>query len=406
MIDGIGTHSMRAESDGEVPTGLDPGFDSSGCERVLRVAIVAPPWFHIPPRGYGGIERVCFDLVEGLVEHGHEVTLVAAGSSAARCRVMQAFPEPLSGLGTAEGGLQETRYGAHVARIRDELNVDLVHDHSLVGPLAGIQSPVPTLVTAHGPPSGIQGNYYRELGLPLVAISHSQRAMAPRLPWVGTVHNGVDVTEYPFRTAKENFVLYMSRLTPDKGAHLAIDACLSAGLPLVLAGKCSTPHERKYFANSVAPRLGPHARWIGEASREQSKRLLSRARCLLVPIQWEEPFGLVVIEALACGTPVVGLCHGSLPELVEHGRTGFICRDPSELPDRIVRAGEIDPRACRQDALERFHATKMVYGYESVYRRLLESVTRSNVTSVLGTPAGVVESDRPQNIEQAAYLDD
>ena len=336
--------------------------------RPLRVAVVAPPWFEVPPQGYGGIEVMCAGLVDRLVARGHQVTLIGAGRDRTAADFVATFPEPPSvRLGEP---VPEVLHAA--ARVLDELEVDLVHDHTLAGPLLAGGRPVPTVVTAHGPVNGELGDYYRQLGdrVSLVAISDAQRRSAPDLPWTATVHNAVDVEAYPFRDDKEGFVLFLGRFGPDKGPHLAIDAARAAGRSIVLAGKCSEPAEREYFLEEVSPRLGPDVWLFGEAGAAAKRELLSRARCLVFPVCWEEPFGMVLIEALACGTPVVGVRRGSVPEIVIDGVTGVVCDQPAELADGVQAAGRLDPRKCRGDARDRFGLATMVAGYEAVYRRL------------------------------------
>ncbi len=347
--------------------------------RPIRVAVVAPPWYEIPPSGYGGIERICFDLVEGLVDRGHAVTLVAAGARRTRAAFAPALPEPLSGLGTVEHPVQEVLYGAAVARALEDVDVDVVHDHSLAGPLVA-RPPRPTVLTAHGPVDGWLGGYFRLLGLPLVAISEAQRGTAPDLPWAGVVHNSIDVAAYPFRADKDDVVLFLGRMAPEKGAHLAAGAARAAGFPVVLAGKAAEAHERRYFDEQVAPTLGPDATWVGEVAGTRRTDLLGRARCLVCPVQWDEPFGLASIEAMACGTPVVALRRGAMAEVVEHGRTGWLCDDPAELAEGVRRAGELDPRECRAAVAERFDTATMVDRYVEVYRRLLDDGTRSDAS--------------------------
>ena len=336
---------------------------------------MAPPWFEIPPTGYGGIERICFDLAQGLVARGNDVTLVATGTNKTDARFLQAFPEPATGLGTVEHPVQEVRYAASVARALAGVDVDVVHDHSLAGPLLGLQRREPTVLTAHGPTDGLVGDYYRQLRLPLVAISEAQRSIAADLPWVATVHNAVDIADYPFREVKDEFLLVLARVSPEKGVHLAPAAARAAGCRLVIAGGVA-PHDRPYFEDRVAPELRGEVTWVGEVAGERKKELLSRARCLLMPVQWAEPFGLAAIEALACGTPVVALRRGSLGEIVDHGRTGWICDDPAELPEAIRRSVEIDPHECRKVALRRYDTTTMVDGYERVYRSVVRAYRR------------------------------
>jgi glycosyltransferase involved in cell wall biosynthesis len=335
--------------------------------------MVAPPWYEVPPAGYGGIERVCAQLADGLSERGHDVTLLAAGADHTRARFVQVLTEPPPGIGTVEHPVQEVRWAAILSPLLSELEVDVVHDHSLAGPLLALGCDRPTLVTAHGPVGGWVGDYYRRLGLPLVALSEAQRVAAPDLPWIGTVANAIEVAEYPFQPAKEGFALFMGRCSREKGAGLALEAAAEAGVPLVLAGKRSEPDEREYFDAHVAPRLGPHATWVGEAVGAARDELLAQASCLVLPAQWEEPFGLVAVEALACGTPVVALRRGALPEIVDHGRTGWLCDDTVELAAALRRCAQLDPRDCRAAAKRRFDASTMVAAYERIYRSVVDA---------------------------------
>jgi glycosyltransferase involved in cell wall biosynthesis len=343
----------------------------AGTHTPLRIAVVAPPWFEIPPSGYGGIERVCYSLVQGLTGLGHEVTLVATGSNRTSARFAAVFDQPVRGLGTEFHPVQEVRYAAGVARVLRELEIDIIHDHSLAGPLAAPLKSIPTLLTAHGPTGALLGDYFRRLALPLVAISEFQRRSAPDLPWISTIPHGIELEQYPYRQDKDDFVLFLGRLSAEKGAHLAVDAARKAGVRLIISGKAAEPAERRYFEECVAPRMTPDTEFIGESHGSRRTDLLSRARGVLAPAQWDEPFGLAAVEALACGTPVIGLRRGSLPEIVDHGLTGWICDDPAELPDAIGRLDELDPRTCRSVAAERYGTAAMVSRYENVYRLLV-----------------------------------
>jgi glycosyltransferase involved in cell wall biosynthesis len=341
--------------------------------RPLRVAVVAPPFYEIPPSSYGGIERVCYSLVEGLVERGHEVTLVAAGAARTRARFVATFAEAQP-EGTESETATEVLHAARASAALEELDVDLVHDHTRAGPLAAGSRATPTLVTVHVPLAGPDGqaDLYEALGrrVSLVALSEAQRRAAPQLNWAGTVPNGIPVAEYPFRADKEDFLLFLGRMSPHKGVHLAIAAARRTRRRLVVAGSWTIASERAYFDDEVRPSLGDGVDWVGEVSGRERTDLLSRASCLLAPVQYEEPFGLVMVEALACGTPVVGLRAGSVPEIVQHGETGFVCDDPSELANAIAAAERLDPARCRAHAAERFSVETMVDGYEAIYRRL------------------------------------
>ena len=348
---------------------------SSGVE-PLRIAVVAPPWYEVPPRGYGGIERVCYELVEGLIGRGHAVTLVAMGRNRTHADFVAALDEPPPGLGTVEQPVQEVRYGAIVSRILSDLDVDLVHDHSLAAPLAASGRSMPTLLTVHGPTHGPLGDLYRHLDLPLVAISQVQRRAAPDLRWVATVHNAVDASAFPFRRLKDDFALFVGRMSAEKGVHLVPKVARAAGLRTVIVAKCEEPAEREYFEREVAPQLRRDVEWLGEVGRVKRNDLLARARCLVMPIQWEEPFGMVALEAMACGTPIVALARGALPEIVVHGETGFLCREPVEMIEAIGRAGDLDPAACRRRVETVFSPLAMVTGYEAVYRAMTRTAGR------------------------------
>jgi glycosyltransferase involved in cell wall biosynthesis len=355
---------------------VDPGAPEGGrppeqaiAKQPLRVALVAPPWYPIPPSAYGGIEALVYWLAEGLLGRGHQVTVIAAGQPGTRARFARTYQVPPTGrLGEV---LPELLHAAHTAQLLDELDVQIVHDHSAAGPLTASGRTAPTVLTAHGPVDGELGAYYRRLGLPLVAISEFQRRQAaPDLPWIGRVHNAVPVATFPYQKDKEEFCLFLGRMSPEKGPDLAIGAAHAAGLPIVVAAKCNEPAERRYLEQRVRPLLGPEDLWFGEADATDKRDLLGRARCLLFPVQWEEPFGLVMVEAMACGTPVVALRAGSVPEVVDHGVTGWICRQPEQLARGIVEADRIDPAACRDRAERLFDVAQMVAGYERVYRQL------------------------------------
>jgi glycosyltransferase involved in cell wall biosynthesis len=339
----------------------------------LRIAMVAPPWFELPPSAYGGIEAMCADLVDRLVARGNEVTLIAVGrnNTAADFVATSPHPDP-SRLGQ---GLPEVLHAAALPGILDSLDVDLVHDHSLAGPLLARGRPVPTVVTAHGPLNGDMGRYYRCVAdsVHLVAISDAQRVLAPDVRWAGTVHNAIPVADFPFRRDKEDFALFLGRVTPEKGIPQAIAAAAEAGIPLRIAAKCREPDEHAYFRSEVEPLLGGDVEWLGEVGRAEKLALLGAARCLLFPIRWDEPFGMVMVEAMACGTPVVALRRGSVPEVVADGETGFVCDGHASLVAALRRVGSLSPERCRAEAARRFDVDTMAARYERIYRAAVQS---------------------------------
>jgi len=332
----------------------------------LRIGVVAPPWYEVPPSSYGGVESMCAWLVDGLVARGHEVTLVGAGRGRTRGRFLRTFERPSSRrLGEP---LPEALHAATAANLLLGLDLDVVHDFSFTGPLLACAREAPTLVTIHGDLQGELGDYYRALGdqVGLVAISWAQRRGAPDLPWVSMIHHGRSVDDYPYRETKDPFALFLGRMSPVKGAHLAIEAARAAGLRLAMAGRCSLPDERAYFDRFVRPRLRRDVAWLGEVDTARKKDLLSRASCLLFPIRWAEPSGLVMVEALACGTPVVALEAGVVPEVIEDGHSGLIGKRPEDLAHLLSLVGHIAPAACRERARQ-FGVATMVGRYEALY---------------------------------------
>lgn len=332
--------------------------------------MVVPPWYELPPPGYGGLEQVCAVLIDALAARGHEVTLLGAGSGTrTRARFIATRKD-----------LQHHRLGqvlpelAHLSRVQDLVSdgsYDVVHDHTTGGPLVASRRPVPTVVTVHGKPVGDLGDILHGVdgSAALVAISDAQRRLSPGLPWAATIHHGLPVEGLPPATANGSGpVLWLARFTPDKGPDLAIEACRAAGLPLVLAGKCNEPMEQTYLDDVVRPMIGSDVTLETNPERDQTMALLRSARCLILPIRWEEPFGMVMLEAMAVGTPVVALNRGAVPELVRPGETGLICDDPAELPAALWDVTDIDPQACVEWVRQAFSTDLMARRYEDAYR--------------------------------------
>jgi glycosyltransferase involved in cell wall biosynthesis len=343
----------------------------------LRIALVAPPYFAVPPSGYGGVEAVVASLAGALVARGHCVTVIGAGPRGTAAEYVPVWENPIPGrLGEA---YPEVVHAAAVRVVIEDLatgpGLHLVHDHTQAGPLnapAYARLGLPTVVTVHVPVNEEVHRVFLALrDVSLVAISGRQRELAPDLNWTATVHNAVDPGDWPYQPDKGHYALFLGRFHPDKGPHLALDAAHEAGLPLVLAGKCAARAEQEYFEQEIRPRLGFADRFVGSADATAKRGLLAGARCLLFPVQWEEPFGMVMIEAMACGTPVVALSCGSVPEVVDDGVTGIVCHDPAELAGALRRVGDIDPAACRKRVVEHFGTGTLAAGYERAYRTVL-----------------------------------
>ncbi|MFC3501111.1 glycosyltransferase family 4 protein [Micromonospora krabiensis] len=335
--------------------------------------MVVPPWLSVPPPGYGGLEQVVAGLVDALDELGHDVTLFGAGEehgTAARSFVSTEPTLQFERLGEA---LPELAHLARVDHLIGPGDFDVIHDHTTIGPLIAGRRAVPTVATIHGNPVGEYGAVLSETdqGVGLVAISHAQRRLNTGLPWVGTVHNGLDIRAIPRKSAPgPGPVLWLARFSPDKGPEVAIRACREAGVPLLLAGKCNEPAERRYYDDVVRPLLGDDVEVVLNADRETTLRMLVDARSLIMPIQWEEPFGMVMVEAMATGTPVVALDRGSVPELIQDGVTGLICGGADELPAALLAAGRLDPADCVAHAADAFSTLRMAEGYVAVYRQV------------------------------------
>jgi glycosyltransferase involved in cell wall biosynthesis len=241
----------------------------------------------------------------------------------------------------------------------------------------------PVLHTVHGPLDGEPGQIYRSIqevspNVGLISISLNQRRPAPELPWAANIPNALDFSLYPCKPHRGDYLLFLGRMSPDKGAHRAIAVAMELGLPLKMAGKKRERKEEQYFAEYVEPHLGRSIEWLGEVPHGTKVELLQDARATLFPIEWEEPFGLVMIEAMACGTPVIATRHGAVPEVIEHGRSGLIVDHYREMPAALELADELDPLECRHYVEERFAPERMVNDYLDAYR---EAVERASVAT-------------------------
>jgi glycosyltransferase involved in cell wall biosynthesis len=333
----------------------------------MRIGIISPPWLAVPPPSYGGTEAVIDGLARGLQRAGHEVVLVAHPDSDCPVEVRSVLPRRAThaiGLGATEL--------AHVIEAYEELtDVDLIHDHTLAGPVCGplLAPGPPVIVTHHGTFDETTCRIFRRVARQarVVAISHCQAASARGIPVSGVVHHGLDLASWPMGDGRGGYVLFLGRMVPEKGAHHAIRIARAAGLPLVVAAKMREAPERTYFDAEVRPLLGPGVEFVGEVSATDKRALLEEARALLNPIDWPEPFGMVMIEALACGTPVITRSAGAAPEIVADGRVGFLGRTDEELSRALGRIDEIDRSACRAWVAEHFSLELMTSRYQAQY---------------------------------------
>jgi glycosyltransferase involved in cell wall biosynthesis len=345
-------------------------------EVPMRIAEIAPVWTTVPPRGYGGIELVVSELTEALVDRGHEVTLFASGGSRTRAELVCPFAEP-PGIGCEDGPAKDL-YHATSAFVRAG-DFDVIHDHSSVGPwLGALTGDVLVVHTLHGPWTPWVKKQFALLDgrINLVAISRSQACQNRGVRYAGVVPNGINLDAYPFRQEKEDFLLFVGRSNADKAPELAVEVAKRAGTRLVMIVKRTEPDEQEHWHRAVEPRLDGTQEVHTEVSHDIKVDLMGRAKALVFPIQWPEPFGLVMTEAMACGTPVIVTPSGAATEVVADGETGWLCREVNEMVDAVDRLDGISPDACRARVAENFSVSTMTLGYEKVFERVAVSGRR------------------------------
>ena len=330
-------------------------------------------WFPVPPTGYGGIEWVVALLADGLVDAGHDVSLFAGGDSRTKAKLESVFPEAPSSL--IGNGSVELRHAVACYTRAEEF--DVINDHSgmVAAAVAGTVA-TPVVHTVHGPVEDIAGANYAAIAklsprLGLISVSLNQRKPAPELPWAANCPNALDLESYPYHAERGDYLLFLGRLSEEKGCHRAIEIAQRAGIPLKIAGKKRDHAELEYFDAMVRPHLGEDVEYLGETSHVTKVALLQNARATLFPIEWEEPFGLVMIESMACGTPVIATRWGAVPEVIENGRSGIIVDHYLDMVDAIADSDRLEPLECRRYAEERFSAGRMVADYEAVYRAVV-----------------------------------
>jgi glycosyltransferase involved in cell wall biosynthesis len=352
-----------------------------GDARPLRIAMLAPPWIAIPPPGYGGIEQVIALLSDELVRRGNEVVLFAAPGSRSLAEVL-----PLLGRAHDDAINEPGVEIDHVARAFAAIEsmasrgrpVDVVHDHCGFTALAmADRLATPLVHTVHGPFVDDNRDFYaahaHKAGA-MVGLSAAQLAEGPpALRSARMVSNPIGVDAWPFVAQKDDYVLWIGRMSPVKGPQRAIAAARAADVPLVLAGPVQRGQE-EFFAREVKPCVdGVNVTYVGEVSGAPKQDLFARARTLLMPIRWSEPFGLVMVEAMACGTPVIAFPEGAAPEIVADGETGLLVADEHEMAAAIGRVGELDAARCREHVRERFDVSAVAASYESAYRAAIRS---------------------------------
>lgn len=337
----------------------------------MRIGLIAPPWIPVPPLAYGGTEIVVDLLARGLADAGHEVLLAAPADSTCPVPLVDGLdPSNPQAVGSTVTEL------AHIIRAYAAMDgVDVIHDHTLVGPLYRHRPPaVPVVVTSHGPFAALESIIFRAMSrdVSVVAISRHQAGTAEGINISRVIHHGLDLDPVPVGAGDGGYACFLGRINPDKGIAEAIAVARAAGVPLKIAAKMREPGEMDYFDGTVRPCLGPDVEFLGEITPQEKYALLGGAVALLNPIQWDEPFGLVMIESLAAGTPVVGTPRGAAPEIIVDGRTGYLAEDWQQLPGFLQRAAELDRGACRAHVEEHFSSRRMVQDYLSLYEQVIQ----------------------------------
>jgi glycosyltransferase involved in cell wall biosynthesis len=344
------------------------------------VALIVSPWYPVPPNGYGGIELMAYNLARELTSRGHHVTVLGQQGSQGPFETLALAPRSWTRyLGSQD---EQARHHLFLYRAYETVRrraFDVIHDHSgptgiLVASQARLTTPV--VATLHGSLSEAEGGFLATVArqVYLVAISRAQQESVVGVDWRGVVHNSIDPAAYTPITdpaQKGDYLLNLARVTPDKGQHIAIEVAKRLDMPLVLAGKIEPAAER-YFREQIEPHLNERITWLENVHGKAKADLLARARALLFPIDWPEPFGLAMVEAMVSGTPVIAFAKGAAPELVEDGVSGFLVDDVDAMTDAVRRLDEVDLCRCARSTGERFGPKQMADGYLEVYERAID----------------------------------
>jgi glycosyltransferase involved in cell wall biosynthesis len=345
-----------------------------------RIAFIVSPWYPVPPEGYGGIELMAFNLASELSHRGHQITVIGRQGSHGPFESLALAPESwTSQLGTPSQLPRELLFQYRAYETVRSRAFDVIHDHSgptgiLVAATSGLTAPV--VATLHGPLTEAEGDFLAAVDrrVHLVAISHAQQSTVVGVDWRGMVYNAIDPSAYSPITnpdEKEGYLVQLARISPEKGQHIAIEVANRLNMPLVLAGKVDAD-VRRYFEQQIKPHLNDRITWRENVWGKDKANLLAKANAMLFPIQWEEPFGIAMVEAMVSGTPVIATRHGAAAELVTPGVTGWLADDVEAMVKAYSKVAEIDLGRCVEEAGRRFGPAQMADGYESVYERAIE----------------------------------
>jgi glycosyltransferase involved in cell wall biosynthesis len=335
----------------------------------MRIAQISTCYHRTPPAGVGGIEWLVSYLTEELVAMGHEVTLFATGDSVTRAGLWSLYETPTGAYDWAD----EIEHAAGACEYIAEREFDIVHNHLFSLGLAPLYlCGAPSITTMHIGPHQVWSTVHKAVSkrLQFVSISRKQKERELKLNWIGTVHNGLNVDDFPYDEKKEDYLLFMGRINREKGPHLAIQAARKAGRRLKLAGPIDLPIT--YFEEQIAPMIdGTSVEYVGEVDFDQKVDLYRRATALVAPTTAEESFGMVFVEAMSCGTPVITFAIGAAPEIILHGETGYLVTDMAEFVDAIRKLDRISAQACREHVERTFSSRVMAQRYMEIYEKVL-----------------------------------
>lgn len=358
------TSSVSAQGTIDIPT-------TSPESPPLRIGLVAPPWFTVPPQGYGGIERVIAALADALVDQGHDVTLFAPSGSCTRARLVETFPAELH----AEIGSSAIEAHNTLLAYAQAAHFDVIHDHTVAGLAASTSHHGPIVHTAHGPIEPRIAGLYEALprNVHLVAISHHQRSTFPSGVEPAVIWNTLDTSDTPFSAEPGDYLLFVGRAAPEKGLADALTIAERAGLPLRVLLKVNEDREFA-FLETLRPRLSrPGVQLEFDATESVKRHAFAGALATLFPISWDEPFGMVMIESMAAGTPVIAYPRGAAPEVIEDGVTGYLCTDAAESEAAIEALDRIDRLRCRERVERLFNPADAAKAHAHLYQRALQA---------------------------------
>jgi len=342
----------------------------------MRVGIIAPPWLPVPPPAYGGREAVIDRQARGIQAAGHEVVLWTTGDST--CDVPRAWVLPESRPDRTGFAAIEMQHLIHGYETLRSCGCDIIHDHTLLGPMHSFRYPdLPVVTTNHGPFNKELAELYLSISsqVPLIAISHEQARTAGLLPIAGVIHHGVDPWSFPIGDGagdeRGEYYLFVGSMAPEKGPRRAAQAAAMAGVRLKIAAKMQEPWEQDFFEEAVRPLLNDDIEYVGEVEAGERTQLMGEAKALLNPIRWPEPFGLAMIESLACGTPVIAFNEGSVPEIIDHGLSGWVVDSTESMAEHTEKVDGLSRSNCRAQVEEYFCTERMVRQHLDLYEEIL-----------------------------------